>query len=70
MKERFGLTMLFIAHDLAVVKNVSDELAVMYLGKVCEIGDADVIYDGPAHPYTRACSNRCRGSNRTRSHHH
>jgi peptide/nickel transport system ATP-binding protein len=54
MKERFGLTMLFIAHDLAVVRNVSDRLAVMYLGKLCEIGDADVIYDQPAHPYTAA----------------
>jgi peptide/nickel transport system ATP-binding protein len=54
MKERFGLTMLFIAHDLAVVKNVSDRLAVMYLGKLCEIGDAEAIYDHPAHPYTEA----------------
>ena len=46
--------MLFIAHDLALVKNVSDRIAVMYLGKLCEIGDADQIYAAPAHPYTRA----------------
>jgi peptide/nickel transport system ATP-binding protein len=54
MKRRLSLTMLFIAHDLAVVKNVSDRLAVMYLGKLCEIGDAERIYERPAHPYTRA----------------
>jgi peptide/nickel transport system ATP-binding protein len=54
MQERFSLTMLFIAHDLAVVRNVSDRIAVMYLGKLCEIGDADGIYARPAHPYTRA----------------
>jgi peptide/nickel transport system ATP-binding protein len=54
MRRRFNLTMLFIAHDLAVVKNVSDRLAVMYLGKLCEIGDAEGIYERPAHPYTRA----------------
>ncbi|MGH9032190.1 MAG: ABC transporter ATP-binding protein [Acidimicrobiia bacterium] len=54
MQERFDLTLLFIAHDLAVVKNVSDRLAVMYLGKLCEIGDADQVYGQPAHHYTRA----------------
>jgi peptide/nickel transport system ATP-binding protein len=54
MKARYGLTMLFIAHDLAVIKNVSDRLAVMYLGKLCEIGDADEVYERPAHHYTRA----------------
>ena len=46
--------MLFISHDLSVVKNVSDRVVVMYLGKVCEIGAADEIYERPAHPYTRA----------------
>ncbi|HSJ70765.1 MAG TPA: oligopeptide/dipeptide ABC transporter ATP-binding protein [Acidimicrobiia bacterium] len=54
MKKRYGLTMLFIAHDLAVIKNVSDRLAVMYLGKLCEIGDSDQVYERPTHHYTRA----------------
>jgi peptide/nickel transport system ATP-binding protein len=54
MKQRYDLTMLFIAHDLAVVKNVSDRVAVMYLGKLCEVGAPDVLYERPAHPYTAA----------------
>jgi len=54
MKARYGLTMLFVAHDLAVVKNVSDRVAVMYLGKLCEIGPPEAIYAEPAHPYTMA----------------
>jgi peptide/nickel transport system ATP-binding protein len=54
MKHRYNLTMLFIAHDLAVVKNVSDRVAVMYLGKLCEVGAPDVLYAQPAHPYTAA----------------
>jgi peptide/nickel transport system ATP-binding protein len=54
MRTRFRLAMVFIAHDLAVVKNISDRIAVMYLGKLCEVGDADQIYARPAHPYTRA----------------
>ncbi|MEG3585903.1 MAG: oligopeptide/dipeptide ABC transporter ATP-binding protein [Actinomycetota bacterium] len=53
MKGRYGLTLLFISHDLSVVKNVSDRVAVMYLGKLCEIGDGDLLYEEPAHPYTR-----------------
>ncbi|MEI8126218.1 MAG: oligopeptide/dipeptide ABC transporter ATP-binding protein [Actinomycetota bacterium] len=53
LKEEYGLTLLFIAHDLAVVKNVSDRVAVMYLGKMCEIGPSDLLYDAPAHPYTK-----------------
>ncbi len=54
MKERYGLTLIFIAHDLAVVKNVSDRVAVMYLGKMCETGSPDAVYGNPAHPYTAA----------------
>ena len=53
LKQEYGLTLLFIAHDLAVVKNVSDRVAVMYLGKICEVGPPDVLYDAPAHPYTK-----------------
>lgn len=52
MKERYGLTLLFIAHDLAVVRNISDRVAVMYLGRLCEVGDPDELYRAPAHPYT------------------
>jgi peptide/nickel transport system ATP-binding protein len=54
MKQRFGLTMLFISHDLSVVKNVSDRVAVMYLGKLCEVGSAASLFAQPAHPYTAA----------------
>ena len=54
MKVRYGLTLLFIAHDLAVVKNVSDRVVVMYLGKMCEVCPPDQLYARPAHPYTAA----------------
>jgi peptide/nickel transport system ATP-binding protein len=54
MKGRYGLTLVFIAHDLAVVKNVSDRVAVMYLGKLCEVAKPDDLYARPAHPYTSA----------------
>jgi peptide/nickel transport system ATP-binding protein len=52
MKKRYGLTLIFIAHDLAVVKNVSDRIVVMYLGKICEVGAPDALYKAPSHPYT------------------
>ena len=52
MKKRYGLTLIFIAHDLAVVKNVSDRIVVMYLGKICEVSGPDALYKQPAHPYT------------------
>ena len=52
LKEKFGLTLVFIAHDLAVVKNISDRVAVMYLGKLCEVASSDDLYARPAHPYT------------------
>ena len=54
MKQRYQLTLVFIAHDLAVVKNVSDRVAVMYLGKLCEVAAPDLLYAQPAHPYTAA----------------
>ena len=52
LKERYGLTLVFIAHDLAVVKNISDRVAVMYLGKICEVAGSDELYRAPAHHYT------------------
>ncbi|MGA2472558.1 MAG: oligopeptide/dipeptide ABC transporter ATP-binding protein [Acidimicrobiales bacterium] len=54
LKQEYNLTILFIAHDLAVVKNVSDRVAVMYLGRLCEIASSDVLYETPAHHYTAA----------------
>ncbi len=54
LKERYGLTLIFITHDLAVVKNISDRVAVMYLGKICEVAAPDRLYTSPAHPYTAA----------------
>ncbi|MEY4896526.1 MAG: hypothetical protein RI890_1325, partial [Actinomycetota bacterium] len=54
MKDQFGLTMVFISHDLAVVKAVSDRVMVMYLGKICEISTPEALYSKPAHNYTKA----------------
>ena len=54
LQEKLGVAYLFIAHDLLVVRHISNRIAVMYLGKVVEIGDADEVYDHPIHPYTES----------------
>ena len=54
LRRQLGLTLIFISHDLSVVRHISDELAVMYLGRIVEEGSADAIFSEPRHPYTRA----------------
>jgi oligopeptide/dipeptide ABC transporter ATP-binding protein len=54
LQEKLGLTYLFIAHDLAVVRHISDRVAVMYVGKLVVVTDRDSLYENPLHPYTRA----------------
>src|SRR6185437_4190957 len=54
LRGELGLSYLFIAHDLALVKQVSDRVAVMYLGKLCEVGHGEAVYREPLHPYTKA----------------
>lgn len=54
LKDEFGLTLIIIAHDLAVIRHIADRVAVMYLGEIVELGDAAQVFEAPAHPYTEA----------------
>ena len=54
LQQRLGMSYVFIAHDLSVVRHIADRVAVMYLGKIMEIGDAETVYQKPTHPYTKA----------------
>jgi len=53
LKERLGLAYLFVAHDLSVIRHIADRVAVMYLGKIVELGDVDAVFSAPQHPYTQ-----------------
>jgi peptide/nickel transport system ATP-binding protein len=54
LREKLNLSYLFVAHDLSVVRHIANRVAVMYLGRIAEIGDVDQVFDNPAHPYTQA----------------
>jgi peptide/nickel transport system ATP-binding protein len=51
---RLGLTFLFISHDLSLMRNFASRVAILYLGQICEIGETDILFSAPAHPYTRS----------------
>ena len=67
LRTELSLSYLFIAHDLALVKQVSDRVAVMYLGKLCEVGPGEAVYRRPLHPYTRALLDSVSGSPQARA---
>jgi peptide/nickel transport system ATP-binding protein len=63
LREKIGLTYIFVAHDLAVVRQISTRVAVMYLGSVVEIGETERVFENPSHPYTRALIAAIPGTN-------
>lgn len=54
IQRRTGIAILFVAHDLSIVRHMADRVAVMYLGKIVELGTADTVFSAPTHPYTKA----------------
>ena len=59
LKDEFHFSCLFIAHDLSVVRHISDRLGVMYLGAIVEVGDKHTLFGNPLHPYTKCCFQPC-----------
>ena len=62
LRKEFGIAFIFIAHDLGVVRHFCDRVAVMYLGRIAELGHRDAVYGQPHHPYTQLCCRPCRTS--------